>query len=103
MLPVIRYVSPVTCFMLRTICYVIRVTYYMFHVTNTYISPVEVEKENVGLFVIVHGGSPIMNCLHKLGLTGESCLESMMVMDDNVVSIEVFLHVDKGDMLHHRA
>ena len=33
----------------------------------------EVEKENVGLFVIVHGGSPVMNCLHELGLTGESC------------------------------
>ena len=41
----------------------------------------EVEKENVGLYVIVHGGSPIMNCLHELGLTGESCLESMLVME----------------------
>ena len=30
----------------------------------------EVEKENVGLFVIVYGGSPIMNCLHELSLTG---------------------------------
>ena len=63
----------------------------------------EVEKENVGLFVIVHGGSPIMNCLHELGLTGESCLESMLVMEDNVVSIEVFPHVAKHDMLHHLA
>ena len=58
----------------------------------------EVEKENVGLFV-VHGGSPIMNCLHELGLTGESCLESMLV----IVSIEVFPHVAKDDMLHHLA
>ena len=57
----------------------------------------EVEKENVGLFVIVHGGSPIMNYLHELGL------ESMLVMEDNVVSIEVFPHVAKDDMLHHLA
>ena len=58
----------------------------------------------VNLFVIVHGGSPIMNCLHELVLTGESCLESMLVMEDNVVSIEVFPHVaiyDMDDMLHH--
>ena len=47
---------------------------------------IEVEKENVSLFLILHGGSPIMNCLHELGLTGESCLESMLVMGDNVVS-----------------
>ena len=63
----------------------------------------EVEKENVGLFVIVHGGSPFMNCLHELGLTGESCLESMLVMEDNVVSIEMFPHLAKDDMLHHLA
>ena len=55
----------------------------------------KVKKENVGLFVIVHGGSPIMNCLHELGLTGESYLESMLVMEDNVVSIEMFPHVAK--------
>ena len=47
----------------------------------------EVEKENVGLFVIVHGGSPVMNCLHELGLTGESYLVPMLVMEDNIVSI----------------
>ena len=64
---------------------------------------VGVEKENVGLFVIVHGGSPIMNCLHELGLTGEFCLESMLMMEDNIVSIEVFPHVAKDDMLHHLA
>ena len=52
---------------------------------------------------IVHGGSPIMNCLHELGLTGESCLEYMLVMEDNIVSIEVFPHVAKDDMLHHLA
>ena len=63
----------------------------------------KVEKENVGVFVIVHGGSPIMNCLHELGLTGESCLESMLVVEDNVVSIEVFPHVAKDDMLRHFA
>ena len=63
----------------------------------------EVEKENVGLFVIVHGGSPIVNCLYELGLAGESCLESLLVMEDNVVSIEVFPHVAKEDMLHHLA
>ena len=63
----------------------------------------KVEKENVGLFVIVHGRSPMMNYLHELGLTGESCLESMLVMEDNVVSIEVFPYVAKDDMLHHLA
>ena len=63
----------------------------------------EVETENVGLFVIVHGGSPILNCLHELGLTGKSCLESLLVMEDNVVSIEVFPHVAKNDILHHLA
>ena len=59
----------------------------------------ELETENVGLFVIVNGGSPTVNCLYELGLTGESCLESKLVMEDNVVSIEVFPHVAKGDML----
>jgi len=44
-----------------------------------------------------------MNCLHKLGLTVESCLESMLVMEDNDVSIEVFPQVAKDDMLHHLA
>ena len=44
-----------------------------------------------------------MNCLHELGLTGESCLESMLVMEDNVVSIEVFPYVAKDDRLHHLA
>ena len=44
-----------------------------------------------------------MNCLHELGLTAESCLESMLVMEDSVVSIEVFSHVAKDDMLHHLA
>ena len=44
-----------------------------------------------------------MNCLHELGLTGESCLESMLVMEANVVSIEVFPYVAKDDMLHHLA
>ena len=63
----------------------------------------EVEKENVGLFVIVHGGSPVINCLHELRLTGESCLESMLVMEDNVDSIDVFPHVAKDEMLHHLA
>ena len=54
------------------------------------------------MFVIVHGGSPVMNYLHELGLTGESCLASMLVMEDNVVSIEVFPHVAKDVMLHHQ-
>ena len=63
----------------------------------------EVEKENIGLFFIVHGGSPIMNYLHELGLTGESCLESLLMMEDNVVSIDVFPYVAKDDMLHHLA
>ena len=62
----------------------------------------QVEKDNVGLFVIDHGGSPNMNCLHELCLSGESCFESM-VMEDNVVSIEVFPCVAKDDMLHHLA
>ena len=35
-----------------------------------------------------------MNCLHELGLTGESCLESMLVMEDNIVSILLpFLYI----------
>ena len=38
----------------------------------------EVEKEDVHLLMVVHGGSPIMDCLHKLGLTREPCLESML-------------------------
>ena len=57
----------------------------------------ELETENVGLFVIVNGGSPTVNCRYELGLTGE--FKSKLVMEDNVVSIEVFPHVAKGDML----
>ena len=52
---------------------------------------------------VVHNGSPIMDCLHKLGLTGEPCLKSMLVMEDNLISIEVFPYVAKNDMLHHIA
>ena len=42
-----------------------------------------------------------MDCLHKLGLTGEPCLGFMLVMEDNVISIDVFPHVAKNDILHH--
>ena len=60
----------------------------------------EVEKEDVCLVMVVHGGSRVMNCLHKLGLTGEPCLESILVMEDTVTSVEVFSHVAKNDMGH---
>ena len=63
----------------------------------------QVEKEDVCLLMAVQGGSPIMNCLHKLGLTGEPCLESILVMEYTVVSIEVFPYVAKNDILHHLA
>ena len=44
-----------------------------------------------------------MDCLHKLGLTGEPGLESMLVIEDTVISIEVFPRVAKNDILHHFA
>ena len=49
-------------------------------------------KDDLCLLMVVYGGSPITYCLHELGLTGERCLESMLVMEDNVVSIDVFPH-----------
>ena len=41
-------------------------------------------KRFICLLMVVHGGSPTMNTLHKLGLPGEPCLESTLVVEDNV-------------------
>ena len=60
----------------------------------------EIEKEEMYLFMVVFGGSPVMDCLHDLGLAGEPWLEAMQVMEYNVVSIEVFPHVAKNDIVH---
>ena len=51
----------------------------------------------------VHGGSPVMDCLHKLRFTRTSRSEFMLVRENNVVVAEVFSHVAKDNMLYHLA
>jgi len=63
----------------------------------------EVEKKGVCLLMVVRGRSPIMDCFYKLGFTGEPCLESMLAMEDNIISSEVFPQVVQNDMLHDLA
>ena len=58
-------------------------------------------RNKVNLVAIVHGGSPIMNCLHKLRFIRKSRWESLLVRENNVVGAEVFPHVAKDSMFHH--
>ena len=52
---------------------------------------------------VCSGGSPVMNCLHKLRLTRKSKSEPILVRENNVVGADVFPHVAKDNMLHHLA
>ena len=60
-------------------------------------------RNKVNLVAIVHGDSPVQDCLRKLCFTRKSRWESMLVRENNVVGAEVFPHVAKDNMFHHPA
>lgn len=63
----------------------------------------KIEEDDIRLFLVIHRGSRVMDCVHELCLAGQSSSKSMLVMEGKVVSPEVFPHAAKNNMFHHLA